>query len=94
MAQKNKFARLFRLLSESLFLCLSQVEVTTVFGSAAPPLTVILVQASSYDKDTPVLENQVMQFSLVCCTIWSHIYTIGSGLMNYNVSFLLCHLNA
>ncbi|CAL9165647.1 dolichyl-diphosphooligosaccharide--protein glycosyltransferase subunit 2-like [Musa acuminata AAA Group] len=39
-----------------------KVEVTTVFGSAAPPLTVILVQASSYDKDTPVLENQELQF--------------------------------
>ncbi|THU74726.1 hypothetical protein C4D60_Mb04t36420 [Musa balbisiana] len=39
-----------------------QVEVTTVFGSAAPPLTVNLVQASSYDKNTPVLENQELQF--------------------------------
>ncbi|XP_010934313.2 dolichyl-diphosphooligosaccharide--protein glycosyltransferase subunit 2 [Elaeis guineensis] len=40
-----------------------KVEVTTVFGSAAPPLTVSLVQAFHSDsKDTPVLENQELQF--------------------------------
>nr|XP_029117204.1 dolichyl-diphosphooligosaccharide--protein glycosyltransferase subunit 2 [Elaeis guineensis] len=40
-----------------------KVEVTTVLGSAAPPLTVSLVQAFRSDsKDTPVLENQELQF--------------------------------
>ncbi|WOK98820.1 dolichyl-diphosphooligosaccharide--protein glycosyltransferase subunit 2 [Canna indica] len=40
-----------------------KVEVTTVFGSAAPPLTVNLVQASSSDaKNTPVIKNQELQF--------------------------------
>ncbi|RRT68087.1 hypothetical protein B296_00038633, partial [Ensete ventricosum] len=39
-----------------------KVEVTTVFGSATPPLTVNLVQASSYDKSTPVIENQKLHF--------------------------------
>ncbi|KAG6502587.1 hypothetical protein ZIOFF_034872 [Zingiber officinale] len=40
-----------------------KVEVTTVFGSAAPPLTVNLVRASSSDvKNNPILENQELQF--------------------------------
>ncbi|XP_072951546.1 dolichyl-diphosphooligosaccharide--protein glycosyltransferase subunit 2 [Typha angustifolia] len=40
-----------------------KVEVTTVFGSAAPPLTVNLVQVfSSVSKDGPVLENKELQF--------------------------------
>ncbi|XP_042387173.1 dolichyl-diphosphooligosaccharide--protein glycosyltransferase subunit 2-like [Zingiber officinale] len=40
-----------------------EVEVTTVFGSAAPPLTVNLVRASSSDvKNNPILENQELQF--------------------------------
>ncbi|OAY67978.1 Dolichyl-diphosphooligosaccharide--protein glycosyltransferase subunit 2, partial [Ananas comosus] len=40
-----------------------KVEVTTVFGSAAPPLTVNLVQAYSSDsKDVPALENKELQF--------------------------------
>ncbi|XP_038972573.1 dolichyl-diphosphooligosaccharide--protein glycosyltransferase subunit 2-like isoform X2 [Phoenix dactylifera] len=40
-----------------------KVEVTTVLGSAAPPLTVSLVQAFRSDsKDTPVMENQELQF--------------------------------
>nr|CAD1828260.1 unnamed protein product [Ananas comosus var. bracteatus] len=40
-----------------------KVEVTTVFGSAAPPLTVNLVQAYSSDsKDVPAVENKELQF--------------------------------
>ncbi|XP_042417134.1 dolichyl-diphosphooligosaccharide--protein glycosyltransferase subunit 2-like isoform X1 [Zingiber officinale] len=40
-----------------------KVEVTTVFGSAAPPLTVNLVQTSTSEvKNTPTVENQELQF--------------------------------
>ncbi|XP_020261942.1 dolichyl-diphosphooligosaccharide--protein glycosyltransferase subunit 2-like [Asparagus officinalis] len=40
-----------------------KVEVTTVFGSSAPPLTVTLVEASISDsRNTPALENQVLQY--------------------------------
>ncbi|XP_074575481.1 dolichyl-diphosphooligosaccharide--protein glycosyltransferase subunit 2-like [Curcuma longa] len=40
-----------------------KVEVTTVFGSAAPPLTVNLVHASTSGvKNTPIVENQELQF--------------------------------
>ncbi|RWW66541.1 hypothetical protein BHE74_00026082, partial [Ensete ventricosum] len=91
---ENKFARLFILLSESLFLCLSQVEVTTVFGSATPPLTVNLVQASSYDKSTPVIENQVMQFSLVFLKLRheskvEHIFALESSTKQFKIILLL-----
>lgn len=49
-----------------ILLCLYQVEVTTVFGLAAPPLTVNLVHASTSEvKNAPIVENQVTQFSLV-----------------------------
>ncbi|XP_039138283.1 dolichyl-diphosphooligosaccharide--protein glycosyltransferase subunit 2 [Dioscorea cayenensis subsp. rotundata] len=40
-----------------------KVEVNTVFGSAAPPLTVKLVQGfSSASKEVPALENQELKF--------------------------------
>ncbi|CAL9199043.1 dolichyl-diphosphooligosaccharide--protein glycosyltransferase subunit 2 isoform X1 [Musa acuminata AAA Group] len=40
-----------------------KADVTTVFGSAAPPLTVNLVQVFSLDsEDVPILENKELQF--------------------------------
>ncbi|ONK56250.1 uncharacterized protein A4U43_C10F5660 [Asparagus officinalis] len=40
-----------------------KVEVTTVFGSPAPPLTVNLVEAIGPDsRNSPTLENQVLHF--------------------------------
>ncbi|THU53300.1 hypothetical protein C4D60_Mb10t12970 [Musa balbisiana] len=40
-----------------------KADVTTVFGSAAPPLTVNLVQVFSLDsEDIPILENKELQF--------------------------------
>lgn len=40
--------------------------MTTVFGSAAPPLTVNLVQVFSLDsEDVPILENKVKGISIL-----------------------------
>ncbi|XP_057532279.1 dolichyl-diphosphooligosaccharide--protein glycosyltransferase subunit 2 [Amaranthus tricolor] len=43
-----------------------KVKVSTVLGSAAPPLTVKIVQAASSDsKNAPIIENQELKYDVV-----------------------------
>jgi len=50
---------------------IDQVKVTTVLGSTAPPVTVKIIQATSFEsKSAPIIENQVLYIMALCYFIW------------------------
>ncbi|KAI3916403.1 hypothetical protein MKW92_029009 [Papaver armeniacum] len=65
-----------------------KVKVTTVFGSAAPPLTVKLLQAfQPNSKETPLVENQELKFILESNSHSLDILPLGFDIGKYHFVF-------